>query len=743
MLHRHTHFFLTKVLSLLIKQKHYILQRLNQQREQLTNKLKIQLSEKDFKELLDSESNVTNKTTTTLKKRQELKYEKIRAKRNEVFTNNTKHKEWFVNKTKLEFPPDIQALLAKGPKFGLPVDNKNFPLFKYIADGEDLVQSIKSKDQQEEARTKLSLLISNHATTNKHCTIDNAILDTVEQTKKFLNENKNIRILTSDKGNKTVAMEIEEYNKKMEDILMDLTTYRVQRQDPTSRLQNKNNALVEKLFNMEIITKMERKRMITTTAQPPRIYGLPKIHKEGTPLRPICSAIGSPSYTLSKYMADILKNVTASSTYNIKNTIEFKERVNNTYIYEDEKLISFDVVSLFPSIPIQLALEIIQEKWNTIKEYTKIPKTLFMEIIKFCIQESRYFKFNDTIYTQLKGMPMGAPTSPIIADIVMEKLLDDTMLKLRHKPRILTKYVDDLFAIIKENEIQNTLDTLNTFDKNIKFSIELENDEELPYLDSIINRRGNQLKLKWYQKPTASGRIINFNSKHPKTMIMNTAKGCIRKMLQTSDEVYHKEVKKEIFTLLRNNDFPKKTIKTLLRKTKNLNRPKTPDKPIIFKSVAYVPRLSERLAKSDCYDKETTKIAHKPTNTLKNIFNKTKSKIPIMEKNNVVYKIPCKGNSDETCNNIYIGTTKSKLKTRISQHKSDFKFCHQVNNQKTALMAHCADSGHTPNFDETKILQQEQHYNKRFTLEMLHIINIPTNTRLNYKSDVDMYLCEM
>ncbi|XP_067616604.1 uncharacterized protein [Eurosta solidaginis] len=737
LVHRHTQFYLMKILSLLIKQKHNILQRLNQRIDHVTQKLREELGEKEFIELMERESNVANKTTTTLKKRQELKFNKMRAKRNEIFTNNKKHEEWFINKTKLEFPQDIKALLAKGPKFGLPVDNKSFPLFQYIADGEDLLQTIKNKDQQEEARTKLSLMIKSHTTTNKTSAIDSAIADTVEQTKKFLKQNSNIRILTSDKGNKTVAMEVDDYDKKMEEILMDLTTYRVQRQDPTSRLQNKNNCLVDKLFKMDLITKSERNRLTTTTALPPRIYGLPKIHKEGTPLRPICSAIGSPSYGLCKYIAEILKNITSNSTYNIKNTLEFKERINNTYIFDDEKLISFDVLSLFPSIPIQLVLDTIQEKWVRIKEFTKIPKQLFMEITTFCIKESRYFKFKNTIYTQLKGMPMGAPTSPIIADIIMEKLLDSSMEKLRYKPRILSKYVDDLFAIVRENEIQNTLDTLNNFDKNIKFTVEVENNGKLAYLDSEINRRGNRLKLKWYKKEIASGRIINFNSKHPKSMIVNTALGCIRKMLLTSDELYHKEIKKEIVTLLRNNDFPKHTIRRLMKKAKLPNNTQKPGKPLNFKSLAYVPQLSERLVKSDCYNKDNTKIAHKPSNTLKQFFNKTKSTIPNMDKSNVVYKIPCKGKVEEACNSIYVGTTKSKLKTRLSQHKSDLKQCHQQNNHKTALMAHCAASGHIPNFDETKIMQQEQHYSKRFTLEMLHIINVPTNTRLNFKSDVD------
>ena len=37
----------------------------------------------------------------------------------------------------------------------------------------------------------------------------------------------------------------------------------------------------------------------------PRIQGLPKIHKQGAPLRPIVNTIGSLNYNLAKYLANL------------------------------------------------------------------------------------------------------------------------------------------------------------------------------------------------------------------------------------------------------------------------------------------------------------------------------------------------------------------------------------------------------------------------------------------------------
>ena len=66
----------------------------------------------------------------------------------------------------------------------------------------------------------------------------------------------------------------------------------------------------------------------TQTSRPPRLYGLPKIHKEGFPLRPIVSNIGAPTYQLSKYLAGILRQLTGNSTHHVKNSFQFVQMLN-------------------------------------------------------------------------------------------------------------------------------------------------------------------------------------------------------------------------------------------------------------------------------------------------------------------------------------------------------------------------------------------------------------------------------
>lgn len=48
-------------------------------------------------------------------------------------------------------------------------------------------------------------------------------------------------------------------------------------------------------------------KLIESNPITPRIYGIPKIHKEGAPLRYIVNTIGGPTYLLEKYLAGKLR----------------------------------------------------------------------------------------------------------------------------------------------------------------------------------------------------------------------------------------------------------------------------------------------------------------------------------------------------------------------------------------------------------------------------------------------------
>lgn len=86
---------------------------------------------------------------------------------------------------------------------------------------------------------------------------------------------------------------------------------------------------------------------------------------------------------------------------------------------------------------------------------------------------------------------------------------------------------------------------------------------------------------------------------------------------------------------------------------------------------------------------------------------------------------------------IFSSVHSSSRKLRFTADKTDPKSIDKPLEQKTVLAAHCTLTGHVPNFKDIDVLMQENHYKKRYTLEMLHIINVSLDIRMNYKSDTE------
>jgi hypothetical protein len=76
-------------------------------------------------------------------------------------------------------------------------------------------------------------------------------------------------------------------------------TYRRLPKDPTEAVKRKTTLLYKKSSLPEEIIQ----QLWPQGSRPPRLYGLPKIHNEGAPLRPIVSTIGAPTFRLAQYLA--------------------------------------------------------------------------------------------------------------------------------------------------------------------------------------------------------------------------------------------------------------------------------------------------------------------------------------------------------------------------------------------------------------------------------------------------------
>ena len=114
--------------------------------------------------------------------------------------------------------------------------------------------------------------------------------------------------------------------------------------------------------------------------QSAKLYGLPKLHKPNIPMRPIVSFCGSPTYQLSKHLTNILKPLTDKSWHKLQSTDNFINAIKTVQIPDDHKLVSFDIKSLFTSIPLQLALNCTKTTINKSHYQPPLPTDDLMDL---------------------------------------------------------------------------------------------------------------------------------------------------------------------------------------------------------------------------------------------------------------------------------------------------------------------------------------------------------------------------
>ena len=216
---------------------------------------------------------------------------------------------------------------------------------------------------------------------------DNIRSRIARQALKRLRNDNDILILPADKGRVTVVMDKIDYHHKM-----DKQTYEVLKRDSTpAQLQRKLNSKLLQLKKADAIDIRRYNRLRCPVPQPAKLYSLPKLHKPNVPMRAIVSFFGSPTYELSKYLTTILKPLTDESRHKLQSTENFIDAIKTIQVPDDHKLVSFNVKSLFTSIPLQLALDCTETAINNSTLQLPLLTNDLMDLLNLCLT-STYFQ---------------------------------------------------------------------------------------------------------------------------------------------------------------------------------------------------------------------------------------------------------------------------------------------------------------------------------------------------------------
>ena len=599
---------------------------------------------------------------------------------------------YVVNKSKEEFTREQLELLNKGHKFATEGRPNIEQIIIDIESGINQYSSelpLTQADKTEIREMTSKLIEANNNIRNNKNHRDERILKELRE--------KPVYYVKADKGNTLVILDKQEYDEKMQEKI-DNGPYICFRNDPLPNLIKKVDTCLNKC---KLVVGENKRNLKEPNPTLPRIKGLPKIHKQNMEYREIVAAERAPTQRTARFLvAEFTKIINKQqNNSSIKNTKQFTERLQeHGSIKEDEIMVSFDVKSLFPSVPVKEAIKVLEEELTNNNIDKAVVKQL-IELTRLCMEEA-YFTFRGKFYKQTNGLPMGNPLSPFLSDLFMSKI--ETSLKQQEVlPNLWVRYVDDVFTIIKKDKLQNTLEKINKAHQKIQFTYEEEKDGQLPFLDVLVTREVNSFNFNIYRKPTDTKRVIPSTSNHSFQQKMASFHHMIHRMLTLplSQEAIKKETEyiKSVAEL--NGYHTNSIIRIINKKKKQLN---------IKTTSTLVPDKQKKRRIAVTYDRNITHKLHPKlkkfnidlvftsrSQQLTTKFSSTKD--PVNEKEKCgIYKIDC-----SNCGKAYIGQTKRSLDIRTKEH---FKEADKIKRSnripahiQSSVARHIIEENHTMN----------------------------------------------
>ena len=228
-----------------------------------------------------------------------------------------------------------------------------------------------------------------------------------------LKDDTSIIITRPDKGRGVVILNKVDYITKMKSILSDRTKFK----EVTGSLFTQIIKLEDKLNRIlrsikDNIGLINFNYLYASGTSPGIMYGLPKIHKNNIPFRPIISTINTTAYKLGKFLLPLLTPFTTNE-YTVSNSKEFVDELLNVNLPKDFVMASFDIDSLFTNVPLLETIRIILDKVNE-GEFYGLTKNILGDLLKFATSES-LFLFDNVMYNQIDGISMGSRLGPVFA----------------------------------------------------------------------------------------------------------------------------------------------------------------------------------------------------------------------------------------------------------------------------------------------------------------------------------------
>jgi len=305
-----------------------------------------------------------------------------------------------------------------------------------------------------------------------------------------------------------------------------------------------------------------------------------------------------------------------------------------------------------------------------------------VDLVSLCLKSS-YFSFKGKIYEQTHGVAMGSPLSPLIANLNMEHFEKKALKSFPFTREEWKRYVDDIFAKWSHglDKLNEFLSHINSLSQHIKFTIEIEKDNQLPFLDDLLTKKNGKLSHQVFRKQTHTDKYLHSNSHHHPKQKVGVIKTLATRASRISDPEHLEEELNHLYKVFINNGYHKNIIQKLIKEsTSKSQKRKTLENPRI--SLPYIKGTTDKIAR--VLTKHSIMVAFTPPNTIKNMLDFAKDLID-PKNHKGVYSIPC------SCGKVYIGETWISFGIRLKEHISDIT---RNRSEKSVLIEHACSSSH-------------------------------------------------
>ena len=186
-------------------------------------------------------------------------------------------------------------------------------------------------------------------------------------------------------------------------------------------------------------------------------------------------------------------------------------------------MISFDATALFPSVPINDAMNYILdllEKDEKLSKRTKLTPYDIIDLIKICLSSSN-FVFDNRHHTTEDSGPIGLSLMVTVSQLWMSHTMEKAIKIAKERghtvPRNISIYMDDVWSTMPQpphrpglrsnttprDPVADFNDCLNAVHERVQFTREEEQDNSIAFLDVQITRlEDGSMTTKIYRKPS-------------------------------------------------------------------------------------------------------------------------------------------------------------------------------------------------------------------------------------------------